>query len=120
MAARCRTGAEAHALDAQLCRCAGYCRSASLRLLIVASLRCATRLRQQGIVLLPLYPAFTPAARVARLGPCWAKLVTRLTALSVGVVRWNARAEFVLDSMSWHSCFGITAVSSALIFPSTH
>jgi hypothetical protein len=72
-----------------------------------AALRSGLR-RKEGILCLA-YPALTPAARlppqhaktaragdpgVARLGPCWAKLATRLTALRVGVVRGNAREEF--------------------------
>jgi len=32
-------------------------------------------------ILLTLFPALTPSARRARLGPCWANLSSRLTAL---------------------------------------
>jgi hypothetical protein len=41
-------------------------------------------------------PSTYPFSAQARLGPCWANFTTRLTALSVGVVRWNARADFFL------------------------
>jgi hypothetical protein len=47
---------------------------------LATSLRCALGLRQSGFA----YPAFTPSARDARLGPCWAILLSRLTALLYG------------------------------------
>jgi len=38
--------------------------------------------REEGVSSL-LYPALTPSARVARLGPHWAKFATRLSALTI-------------------------------------
>jgi hypothetical protein len=70
----------------------------------IAPLRCATGLRQQGIILLPFYPALTPSARKRALGPCWANLATRLTALSVGAMGCNARAEVIELSRMVRGC----------------
>jgi len=55
--------------------------SAVVLFLHCASLALRARRRQRGRNCFLAYPAFTPAARVARLGPCWANLSSRLTAL---------------------------------------
>jgi hypothetical protein len=37
-----------------------------------------------------------PFSAQTRFGPCWANFATRLTALSVGAMGWNARADSFL------------------------
>ena len=56
------------------------------------------------LILLPFYPALTPSARKRALGPCWANLATRLTALSVGAMGCNARAEVIELSRMVRGC----------------
>jgi hypothetical protein len=60
-------------------------------------------LRHKELILLPFYPAFRfaqsglkprPTSSLKRertAGTYWAKFATRLTALSVGAMGWNAR-----------------------------
>jgi hypothetical protein len=54
----------------------------------------------QGIVFCLLYPALTPSARKRASGACWAIFATRLAALSVGVVCWNARRRLGVIELS--------------------
>ena len=58
-----------------------------------SALRCAARwpaaARNKSFSCLP---STYPFSAQARLGPCWANFATRLTALSVGAMGWNARA----------------------------
>jgi hypothetical protein len=60
------------------------------------SLRCAARrpAAARNHSFAPL-PSTYPFSAQARLGPCWANFTTRLTALSVGAMGWNARSGFL-------------------------
>jgi len=63
-----------------------FCRSAALR----------DGLRRKELFFCPL-PSTYPFSAQARFGPCWANFATRLTALSVGAMGWNARGYWQLS-----------------------
>jgi hypothetical protein len=58
----------------------------SRRSCIALRLRCAGAFGREEEKRFFAYPAFTPAARVARLGPCWATLFSRLRRFSFDVL----------------------------------
>jgi hypothetical protein len=70
-----------------------------------SALRCAARrpaaARNCSFALLP---STYPFSAQARLGPYWANLATRLTALSVGVMGWNSRAEVIEQRRTVEGC----------------